>query len=116
LDHRWVFAGPSGVILFSENAGLGPSAVLRAPLSLRLNNWFSNLNGIMLGRNAGRSPDDLNQSQYDDAVASVLGDLSVPVLMDLDIGHRPPQFTLINGAFATVGFDSGRGSVSQRFD
>jgi muramoyltetrapeptide carboxypeptidase LdcA involved in peptidoglycan recycling len=31
----------------------------------------------------------------------------------VDIGHQPPQFTLINGAVADVQFDQGRGSVTQ---
>jgi muramoyltetrapeptide carboxypeptidase LdcA involved in peptidoglycan recycling len=31
----------------------------------------------------------------------------------VDIGHQPPQFTLINGAFANVSFEDGGGAVVQ---
>ena len=35
-----------------------------------------------------------------DAVTSVLGDLGVPIIMDLDIGHLPPMMPLICGSYA----------------
>ncbi|NER80669.1 MAG: LD-carboxypeptidase, partial [Leptolyngbya sp. SIO1D8] len=36
-----------------------------------------------------------------------------PVLLDVDIGHQPPQFTLINGAMAEVKFWDSQGMISQ---
>jgi muramoyltetrapeptide carboxypeptidase len=33
---------------------------------------------------------------------------------DVDIGHQPPQFTLINGALATLTFENGGGQIMQR--
>jgi muramoyltetrapeptide carboxypeptidase len=35
------------------------------------------------------------------------------VVYDVDIGHQPPQFTLINGAFAQLKFEDGGGQLSQ---
>jgi muramoyltetrapeptide carboxypeptidase LdcA involved in peptidoglycan recycling len=31
-----------------------------------------------------------------------LGDLSIPVLYDLDLGHIPPQLAIVNGALADI--------------
>ncbi len=39
--------------------------------------------------------------------------LPFPVLVDVDIGHRPPQLTLLNGLPAVVRFGEGGGSVAQ---
>ncbi len=44
----------------------------------------------------------------------MLGPLPCPVLVDVDVGHRPPQMVLINGALATVRFDAhGGGRITQ---
>jgi muramoyltetrapeptide carboxypeptidase LdcA involved in peptidoglycan recycling len=64
--------------------------------------WGGELAGILIGRSAGpdaRTPDDLG---YEDALTSALAELPCPVLVDVDIGHRPPQWLLVNGALATV--------------
>ena len=36
------------------------------------------------------------------AAVSMLEEFHVPVIMDLDIGHLPPQMPIITGAFADV--------------
>ena len=47
------------------------------------------------------------------ALQAALGDLDYPIVYDVDIGHRPPQFTLVNGAVAEVTFCDSGGTVSQ---
>jgi len=44
-------------------------------------------------------------------VMSILGDLNVPVIFDMDIGHKGPQFSMINGAKAEVVSENGKGSL-----
>lgn len=106
-------SGREGTILFLENAGMCPAALVRALWGLRLNGWFEGLSGLMLGRNSGPNPLNADALTYTDALQSVLADLPYPVLFDVDIGHRPPQFTLINGAFAHVAFEAQSGWISQ---
>lgn len=67
----------------------------------------------MIGRSAGPNADSDNQQNYLDALQSALGDINIPVLYDVDIGHIPPQMTLVNGAMATVTFSDSGGSVVQ---
>ncbi|WP_223882164.1 hypothetical protein [Kluyvera genomosp. 3] len=45
---------------------------------------------------------------------SALGDLHIPVIYDVDIGHIPPQMTLVNGVQATVVFEKHGGSITQQ--
>ena len=48
---------------------------------------------------------------YEVAVYSVLGDLSLPIILNADIGHKPPQFTIINGAMAHVKSKDKKGTI-----
>ena len=106
-------SGARGTILYFENAELGTGALVRTLLSLRRHHWFDGLTGVLIGRSAGprsKSPEALS---YADALHAALDDLQCPVIYDVDIGHRPPQFTLVNGAYAEVRFDGEAGSVKQ---
>lgn len=90
-----------------------PVGLVRALGGLRRQGWFDGLAGVMIGRSAGPSPTGADRLSATEALAAVLGDLPCPVLFDVDIGHRPPQFTLINGALATVHFADGSGHIDQ---
>lgn len=106
--------GDEGALLYLENAELKPCEVARALRGLGMNGWFRGLQGILLGRSAApdtSSPDDFS---YIDAIRSGLGGVRCPVLYDMDIGHCSPQFSLVNGALATVEFSAGAGSLLQR--
>jgi len=106
--------GADGTLLYLENAEMSPVQVARALHNLRMNGWFDGVSGVLLGRNAvpdSLQPDSFN---YIDALESVLGDLQCPVLYDLDIGHVPPQLSLVNGALAQVELREGQGCIVQR--
>jgi muramoyltetrapeptide carboxypeptidase len=106
-------SGSAGTILYLENAEIGPTGLVRTLWGLRLNGWFKDLSGLMLGRSAGPLPEKAVGLTYEEALLAVLADLPYPVLYDVDIGHKPPQFTLINGATAQVSFGAGRGRITQ---
>ncbi|GKW25720.1 LD-carboxypeptidase [Pectobacterium polonicum] len=103
-----------GVILYFENVEMGPCELTRALFSLRLHGWFNKVNGILIGRSAGPNVSVPTQHNYLDALRSALGDLAVPVLYDVDIGHIPPQLSLVNGARAIVLFTQDSGSITQQ--
>jgi muramoyltetrapeptide carboxypeptidase len=106
--------GKEGTLLYLENAELAPFELGRALHCLRMNGWFGELRGILLGRSAGPDADSSDAFTYLDALRSALSDAHCPVLYDLDIGHLPPQLSLVNGAFAKVEFTEGAGSITQR--
>lgn len=103
-----------GVILYFENVEMAPCELTRALYSLRLQGWFKTLSGIMIGRSAGPNVGDANQHKYLDALRSALGDVNIPVLYDVDIGHMPPQMSLVNSAMAWVTFSDNGGLVKQQ--
>ena len=103
-----------GTILYFENCEMAPCELMRTLWNLRLAGWFENLSGILIGRSAG--PDAKNESNvyYKEALQSVLGDLAMPIIYDIDIGHQPPQFSIINGSFASVSFENSSGTLRQK--
>ena len=76
--------------------------------------WFEHATGILIGRPAGYSTTE--NFELTDALSATLGDLGIPVLYDVDIGHVPPQLTLINGAHATITYQDGQGKVVMTFE
>lgn len=102
-----------GVILYLENVEMNPCELTRALYSLRLHGWLHAVSGILIGRHTAQDASLPEHQSHLDALHSAFGDLSVPVLYDLDIGHIPPQLSLVNGALATVYFQNGSGKIVQ---
>lgn len=90
-----------GVIWFLEACDLDVLSMRRALWAMRQAGWFDGAKGFMIGRPLHYGEKILGLDQYE-AVLGVLGDLDVPVLMDVDIGHLPPMMPLVVGAKALV--------------
>lgn len=106
-------AARDGALLYLENAEMKPFDLARALLGVRLCGWFEGLSGILIGRNAGLDNAPPDGFSYMDALQSAMGDVHCPVIYDLDIGHVPPQLSLVNGARAEVTLRGGEGAISQ---
>lgn len=104
----------AGVILYFENCELRPCELARTLWNLRLAGWFEGLSGILIGRSTGADASHAEDLLYTDALASVLAPLPMPIVIDADIGHAPPQLALVNGAVAELDFAGGRGRLTQR--
>lgn len=102
-----------GVILYIENVEMRPCELTRALVSLRMQGWFNHISGLLIGRSAAPDVSEPSRQNYLDALMSALDHLSIPVIYDVDIGHVPPQMSLINGAMTTVIFEGKGGTVTQ---
>ncbi|WP_047258303.1 S66 peptidase family protein [Chromobacterium subtsugae] len=102
-------------ILYLENCELAPCGVLRALAGLRLSGTLDGLAGLVLGRSMGPEAANAGALSYQAAVRAALDGLGCPVAMDADIGHAPPQWSLLNGAWTVLEvFGEGRARLSQR--
>jgi muramoyltetrapeptide carboxypeptidase len=100
-----------GLLVYVEVAEADAVAAARMLHHLRLAGWFDRANAVLVGRTAGLSSGHFSQH---DALVHALGDLSVPVLYDLDLGHIPPQLAIVNGALATVELTPATATLVQR--
>lgn len=98
-----------GILWFLESYDLNSAALTRGLWQLKEAGWFKNATGFIFGRPAMYN--EYYDISYEEAVCSVLGELNLPIILDADIGHRHPQFTMINGAIATVKSSNKRGSI-----
>ena len=97
-----------GVVWFLEACDFNVYGIRRALWILKHAGWFETAKGFLFGR-----PLCMGQTTFDglnqyNAVLDVLEDLNVPILMDLDIGHIPPQMPIISGAYGRVFRDHGQ--------
>ena len=90
-----------GFIWFLECCDLNPLDMRRAFFQMREAGWFKYVKGFLIGRPLHFDEEMMGVDRLN-AVLPMIGELGVPVLMDLDIGHLPPQIPLISGAYAKV--------------
>lgn len=102
-------AADDGAILYLENSGLSPTDWVRALHRLRWAGWLDGLAGLLVGRSNGPDTTGAHQLRWAEALASTVAGLPCPVLADVDIGHRPPQLMLVNGARAELDWDAAEG-------
>ena len=103
-----------GTLLYLENAEQSPTACVRALHRLRWAGWLHGIQGLLIGRSSAPDTTRDHELRYAQALQNTLADLPCPVLWDMDIGHRPPQMLLVNGALAQVDWSAhGGGRIEQ---
>ena len=108
--------GAEGAILYLGNAGLSPTELVRALHRFRWAGWFDGLAGLLIGRSAAPDTTGADELRYAHALQRELGGMLCPVLVDVDIGHLPPQLMLVNGALADVDWsEADGGRLTQTF-
>lgn len=101
-----------GVIFYIDNCELSSVEFYRRLWQMREAGWFDNVNAFLIGRTfAGQSVLDFD---YLDAINKALYDIGVPIIYDVDIGHVPPQLTIINGSYGKIQYDNGKMKLIQK--
>lgn len=99
---------------FFEVAELPPFELARTLHGLRLAGWFDDAAGVLLGRSAV-SAEVARGGEFTeaDALERALGVLPCPVLLDLDIGHVAPQWSMVQGALGRIEWRDRQAILSQ---
>lgn len=71
--------------------------------------YFEYCSGIIFGRPA-MLREDYNMTLAD-AVKNAIEDLQIPVILNADIGHIPPQMAIVNGAILEIICEKGKGEI-----
>ena len=103
---RFASEHPEGIIWFLEACDLNALSIRRAYFELREAGWFKNVKGFLLGRALSGREEILGVDRFNAAV-DMLGELGVPILMDVDLGHLHPSMPLQCGAKARVALKKG---------
>ena len=99
-----------GVIWFLEACDLNPLSIRRAMWQLDHAGWFENAKGFIIGRPLC-GPEPMMGMDPDQAVLEVVKPYHVPVVLNFDIGHLPPQIPIICGAMAKVEVEGNRSHI-----
>ncbi len=99
-----------GLIVYLEAAEDGAYTTARTLHALRYAGWFEHANAVLIGRTAAPDAAELTQTG---AVVDALGDLGIPVVLDVECGHVAPYLPLVNGALARVVADGDRHEIIQ---
>ena len=75
---------------------------------MRYAGWFEYTNAVIIGRVL--FPSSETGMTYEEAAERAIGDL--PFILEADVGHTVPSFTMINGAVAELNYKSGKGKIS----
>lgn len=102
-----------GVIWFLEACDLSPISIRRSLLQLKMAGWFDNAKGFLIGRSRNAF---LNEEYGIDRInaISVLNDLNVPILIDVDLGHIPPTMPIVCGSYGIVNYEDNNFSLEMK--
>lgn len=104
---------PEGMIWHLENCELNVAEMYRRLWAMKEKGWFKNVKGFIFGRTYMDS--SYFDFEYIDALKKALGELNVPIVYDIDIGHTMPQWTIVNGSLGKIIFDNGKCILNQQF-
>lgn len=75
--------------------------------------YFENCNGIIFGRPFSVRED--YEISLINAIKDALAQLNIPIILNADIGHIPPQIPIVNGAILEIENIDGKGQVKTFF-
>ncbi len=97
-----------GIIWYFDNFALKAEELFYALWNMKQAGWFKYAKGFVFGRTLFEGT--MMDMTYEEAVQRALG-YEVPIIMDADIGHVAPKFTIINGAIGHFKAKDGKGCL-----
>lgn len=101
-----------GMIWYIDNYELNSAVFYKTLWQMRQAGWLDNVNAILIGRTFGGEA--VGDFTYLHAIGKLAEKLHIPIIYDADIGHIPPQLTIINGSYGKVEYDNGKLKLIQK--
>ncbi len=98
-----------GIVWFLEVFEMSTPIVYLTLWQMKEAGYFKNCNGIIFGRPLFIRND--YDTDFNQTVKDVLGDLQIPIICDADVGHVSPQLAMVNGAILEITSQEGKGKV-----
>lgn len=107
---KWQESFEEDTIVYLEWSDWSTAEAYRNLWHLKELGWFDRASGVLFGRPARSTPsEDYTDEQM---IREFADEIGLPIIFDTDIGHMPPQLTLINGALTTVSYQDGTGTLT----
>ena len=103
-----------GIVWFLEDFEGNTPEHFRTLWRMKSMGLFENCKGIIFGRPLMVRED--YEISYNEATFEVLKDFNFPVVMDVDIGHLPPQIPIVSGSILEVYSKDGKGYMKSIFN
>lgn len=103
-----------GILWYLESFSLDSDSLTRGLWQLKNAGWFETATGFVFGRPCFF--ESFTNHSYREAVEVVLSELGVPIVYEADIGHKSPQFTIINGAMGTWTVEGGKSELQMELN
>lgn len=98
-----------GIVWFFDIFEMSTPQVLCHLWQMKNAGYFEYCKGIIFGRTFLLREDyDMNLAEV---VKDAIGDLAIPVILEADIGHVPPQMPIVNGSILEITCENGQGEV-----
>ena len=101
-----------GFIWYLDICLMPPEEVKRALFQFKNAGWFKYAKAIMIGRPIIQS--DSFGISYQDNMYDELKELNIPIILDANISHIPPSFSMINGRIARLTYDGKLGRIEYK--
>lgn len=98
-----------GIVWFFDVYEMSTPQVFRHLWQLKNAGYFEHCNGIIFGRPCIIRED--YELSFAKAVEDAIGNLNIPIILEADIGHVPPQMPIVNGAILEVISHEGKGEI-----
>lgn len=102
-----------GIIFYFETFASNDNDMYLHLWQMKKAGFFKYCKGIMFGRPLFYN--SMRNESYQDVCLSALDSLNIPIIFDVDIGHKAPQLPIVNGAYATVHSEDGNGYIKYEF-
>lgn len=101
-----------GMIWYVDNCELNVAGFYRTIWQMKQAHWFDNAKGFLIGRTGINK--EMFDFTYEDSLHKAFDDMGVPVFYDVDIGHLPPQWIMVNGSLGEFSFENGKAKLLQK--
>lgn len=98
-----------GTVWYFDIFSLSAEQTARALWRLSEYGWFDNASAFLFGRVV--FPSTFLDMTYEQAILRELGSRA-KIVTEVDVGHRPPVMTVVNGAMGHLAVEKGGGSLS----
>ena len=104
-----------GIIWFLECCDLNVMGIRRAMWQMKNAGWFQYTKGFLVGRPCCIGEEMMGLDHYH-AVVDILKEFEVPIIMDADLGHRPPMMPLVSGSMVKITARGNELTVAMKYE